>query len=197
MQAILQAHVARTSTQPRNEEPVVRQSQTPNHAPLRRGRGRVLGIGLGGLCRGGRRSSSRGSGSLSLGGLCLSGFTVIAVGRGPEREVVTQQLHDQSAVAVRLLAKRVKLGNGIVERLLGEMACSVRRVEDLVIEDGEVQGEAETDGVSGSKLRLRNIGGALNRLAEATKSAGGPALYASWAAVAAPLRLSPEANSAK
>jgi hypothetical protein len=41
------------------------------------------------------------------------------------------------------------------------VAGTVGRVEDLVVEDGEVEGEAETDGVSGSKLGLGDVGGVL------------------------------------
>lgn len=41
------------------------------------------------------------------------------------------------------------------------MASLVRRVEDLVVEDREVQGQPETDGVGGSKLGLSDLGGAL------------------------------------
>ena len=37
--------------------------------------------------------------------------------RRPEREVVTQQLHDERGVLVRLLAQGVKLGDGLVESL--------------------------------------------------------------------------------
>jgi len=44
------------------------------------------------------------------------------------------------------------------------VAGTVRRVEDLVVEDGEVEGEAETDGVSGSELGLGNVGGVLQIL---------------------------------
>ena len=44
------------------------------------------------------------------------------------------------------------------------MAGTVGRVEDLVVEDGEVEGEAEADGVSGSELGLGNVGGVLKRL---------------------------------
>jgi len=80
-----------------------------------------------------------------------------AVGRGPECQVVPEELHDESAVAVRLLRKGVKLGDGVIESLLGEMASPVRRVQDLVIEDGEVEGETETDGVSWSELGLSNV----------------------------------------
>jgi hypothetical protein len=52
-------------------------------------------------------------------------------------------------------------GNGIVESLLGEVASLIRGVEDLVVEDGEVQGETQADGVSGRQLVLGNIGGSL------------------------------------
>ena len=41
------------------------------------------------------------------------------------------------------------------------MAGTVGRVEDLVVKDGEVKGETETDGVSGSELSLGNVGGVL------------------------------------
>jgi len=41
------------------------------------------------------------------------------------------------------------------------VASTVGGVEDLVVEDGEVQGKAETDGVSGGELGLGDIGGAL------------------------------------
>ena len=51
--------------------------------------------------------------------------------------------------------------NSIVESLLGQLASLVWRVEDLVVEDGEVEGEAETDGVSGSELGLGNVGSVL------------------------------------
>jgi hypothetical protein len=36
---------------------------------------------------------------------------------GPEGEVVTQQLHDEGAVLVRLLAQRVQLRDGLVKGL--------------------------------------------------------------------------------
>ena len=108
-----------------------------------------------------------GSGSLGVGSLLLLGgggvasLSLVAVRRCPEGKVVTEELHDESAVAVGLLTKAVELSNGIVEGLLGEVAGTVGRVEDLVVEDGEVEGEAETDGVSGSKLGLGDVGGVL------------------------------------
>ncbi len=84
------------------------------------GLGLLLG-GLGGL-------------SLLLLGLGLT-LGLTAVGRGPEGEVVAQQLHDEGAVTVRLLRERIELGNGVVKRLLGQVAGTVGRVQDLVVED--------------------------------------------------------------
>jgi hypothetical protein len=41
------------------------------------------------------------------------------------------------------------------------VAGLVRSVEDLVVEDGEVQGEAETDRVGRRQVSLGNLGGSL------------------------------------
>lgn len=41
------------------------------------------------------------------------------------------------------------------------MASLVRRVEDLVVENGEVKGKAQADGVSRRQLSLGNLGGSL------------------------------------
>ena len=79
---------------------------------------------------------------------------------GPEGEVITEELHDDGGVLVRVLRKVVELSDGIVESLLGELAGLVGRSHDLVVEDGEVQGETKTDGVSGREL-VGNVGGSL------------------------------------
>ena len=55
----------------------------------------------------------------------------------------------------------LRTSNGIVESLLGEVASLVWRVEDLVVEDGEVQGKTKTDWVGWSKIALGNLGGSL------------------------------------
>lgn len=129
-------------------------------------RGGLL-IDLGGSSRR-RLLSSRllsGLGSLALlllGGISSTGgLTLSAVGRGPEGKVVAEELHDEGAVAVRLLRQGVELGNSIVEGLLREVASTVGRVQDLVVENGEVESKAKTDGVSRSELGLSNVGGAL------------------------------------
>jgi hypothetical protein len=92
-------------------------------------------------------------------------------------QVVPQELHDQSRVLVALLRQGVELcilvstettvfmgirtSNGIVESLLGELASLVGRVEDLVVEDGEVQGKTKTDGVGRGEVLGGNLGGSL------------------------------------
>ena len=98
---------------------------------------------------------------LSLGGLS-SGLRLAVIGRGPESEVIPEELHDKGAVAVRLLGERVELGDRIIESLLGEVAGTIRRVKDLVVEDGEVEGKTQADRVGGSELGLSNIGSALH-----------------------------------
>lgn len=116
-------------------------------------------LGFLGLLLGGR------GGGLLLGLVLLGGSTLgtlVAIGRGPESEVIAQKLHDQGAVTVALLGEGVELGNGIVKGLLGEVAGTVWRVEDLVVEDGEVQRETKTNGVGRGEISLGNIGGALD-----------------------------------
>ena len=72
-------------------------------------------------------------------------------------QVVSQQLHDQSAVLVAVLVQGVELGDGVVESLLGQVASSFRRVEDFVVEHGEVQSETQTNRVSRWHLRFGNV----------------------------------------
>lgn len=51
--------------------------------------------------------------------------------------------------------------NSVIESLLGQLASLVGRVEDLVVEDGEVQGKTKTDGVGGSKVLGSDLSGGL------------------------------------
>jgi hypothetical protein len=117
------------------------------------------------LGSGGRRGS--GSGGVGVGRLLilgLGGIGIGPVGGGPEGQIVAQQLHDQGAVAVRLLGQGVELGDGVVKGLLGQVAGAVGRVEDLVVEDGEVEGKPEADRVGGGEFGLRDVGGILGIL---------------------------------
>ena len=93
--------------------------------------------------------------------LVLLASLLVAVRRGPQGQVVTQELHDQGAVTVAFLGERVKLSNSVIERLLGKVASTVGRVQDLVVENGEVEGETKTDGVGRGEISLGNIGGVL------------------------------------
>lgn len=53
------------------------------------------------------------------------GLSLTAVGRGPEGKVIAEELHDESAVTVGLLGKRVELSDGVIESLLGKMASTI------------------------------------------------------------------------
>ncbi len=51
--------------------------------------------------------------------------------------------------------------NGVIKGLLGKVASLVGRVENLVVEDGEVQRKTETDRVRGREISLRDLRGVL------------------------------------
>lgn len=51
--------------------------------------------------------------------------------------------------------------NGIVEGKLGEVASLIGGVQDFVVEDREVKGKAETDGVGRGKVGGGDLGGSL------------------------------------
>lgn len=117
----------------------------------------LLSLGLGSRCSGGCLLG----GLLLLGGIGGRGLSLVAVGRCPEGEVVAEELHDEGAVPVRLLRQRVELSDGVVERLLGKVACTVGRVQDLVVEDREVQCKTQTNGVGRCELGLGDVGSRL------------------------------------
>mmetsp|Transcript_26473 Transcript_26473/g.81413 ORF Transcript_26473/g.81413 Transcript_26473/m.81413 type:complete len:358 (+) Transcript_26473:535-1608(+) len=98
---------------------------------------------------------------LDLGAVAGGGVAGLLVGvvGGPEREVVAEELHDERAVLVGLLGEGVEFGDGVVEGLLGDVAGAVRGREDFVVEDAEVEGQAQTDGVR----RRQGLGGDLGR----------------------------------
>lgn len=82
-------------------------------------------------------------------------FSIIAY------QVITEKLHNEGRVLVALLTEGVELGNCVVKGGLGKVASLVRRVQDLVVEDREVQGKTETDGMGRCKVGLGNFGGVL------------------------------------
>mmetsp|Transcript_15504 Transcript_15504/g.41572 ORF Transcript_15504/g.41572 Transcript_15504/m.41572 type:complete len:326 (-) Transcript_15504:6-983(-) len=95
--------------------------------------------------------------------LCVVvGVVLIA---GPQREVVTQELHNEGGVLVRLLVKRVEFCDGVVEGALSEAASVLRLALHLIHEHGVVEGEAKANGVGGRELGechlLRHVVGLL------------------------------------
>ena len=60
-------------------------------------------------------------------------------------QVVSQELHDESAVLVAVFVERVQLSDGVIEGLLGQVTGSFGLVEDFIVEDGEVQSQTQTD----------------------------------------------------
>ncbi len=77
--------------------------------------------------------------------------------RGPEGKIVSEELHDESAVLVRVLVQSVEFGNGIIKRSLGKVTSTIRRAQDLVVENGEVEGQTQTNGVRGREINNSNI----------------------------------------
>ena len=51
--------------------------------------------------------------------------------------------------------------NGVVESLLGKVAGLVRRVQDFIVENGEVKGKTKADWVRWCQVGLSNFGGVL------------------------------------
>merc|ERR1711865_849165 len=74
--------------------------------------------------------------------------------RCPQRQVVTEQLHDEGGILVRVLCHIIELGNCILERGACHLASFVWVVQHLVLEDREVQREAKADGMSHSQVLL-------------------------------------------
>lgn len=96
-------------------------------------------------------------------------------------QVVPEELHDQGRVLVALLAQGVELctavvsscpvgfvclyieltSNGVIKSKFGEVAGLVGGVQDFVVEDREVQGQAEADGVGRGKIGRGDLSGSL------------------------------------
>ena len=53
--------------------------------------------------------------------------------RGPQGEIVTQQLHDEGAVLVAVLVEGVQLSNGIVKRLHKTSVTTALRLHQYLL----------------------------------------------------------------
>mmetsp|Transcript_84216 Transcript_84216/g.188030 ORF Transcript_84216/g.188030 Transcript_84216/m.188030 type:complete len:276 (-) Transcript_84216:81-908(-) len=92
--------------------------------------------------------------------------------RGPEGQVVPQQLHDQRGVLVGVLGDVVELGDRVLEGRARHLAGLVGVLQHLVLEDGVVQGEAEADGVGHDQVLLGDLRGLLVREPRALRRLG-------------------------
>ena len=54
--------------------------------------------------------------------------------------------------------QRTLTSDSIVKGLLGKVAGLIRRVEDLVVENREIQCKTKTNWMGGSKIRSSNLG---------------------------------------
>ena len=66
----------------------------------------------------------------------------------PQRKVLLNELDNRLGVAECFLVDLVNLIERVGERLLSKLASVLVVAHDLVVKDGEVQGEAESDRVA-------------------------------------------------
>jgi len=71
---------------------------------------------------------------------------------GPEGQVIPQQLHNKGGVLVGVLRNVVQFLDLILKLSPLHLALVLVIVQDLVVEDGEVQGKTQTDGVGDLKV---------------------------------------------
>ena len=70
----------------------------------------------------------------------------------PEGEVLLEELDDALGVAEVVLLKLIDFVEGLLEGVVSELASFGVVLQDFVVEDGEVEGEAELDGVAGRQI---------------------------------------------
>ena len=93
-------------------------------------------------------------------GSLIALFALLELG-SPKVEVVSDELHDGGGVLVDFLLELLNIGNSHVEGLLGELTGLGGVVHDFVVEDGEVKGQSESDGVGGLEVGVGNLDGGL------------------------------------
>merc|ERR1711957_266507 len=70
----------------------------------------------------------------------------------PEGEVLLEELNDGLGITEVVFLELVDFVEGILEGLVGEVTGGLVVLEGFVVEDGEVKGESELDGVAGREL---------------------------------------------
>merc|ERR1712187_982988 len=83
----------------------------------------------------------------------VSWVSALLIG-GPQGEIVTQELHDESGVFVRILGDIVKLSNRVFERSACHLASLLGLLQNFVLKDRVIQCKAKTDWVSHSQVFL-------------------------------------------
>ena len=76
---------------------------------------------------------------------------------GKRREVVSEKLHDESRVLIRLLAERIEVRDGVIKGLFCERTRLLRQRENLVIEDGEIERKSKADRMSCRQMLDRKV----------------------------------------
>jgi hypothetical protein len=76
----------------------------------------------------------------------------------PKSQVFLEELDDALGVTEVVFLELVDLVEGILEGLVGKLTGSLVVLEDLVMEDGEVEGETELDGVARGEGDLVSFG---------------------------------------
>jgi len=82
----------------------------------------------------------------------------------PESEVLLEELDDALGVTEVVLLELVDLVESVLEGLVGELASLFVVLENFVMEDGEVEGKSELDGVAGRESDLVGLGVSLESL---------------------------------
>ena len=67
----------------------------------------------------------------------------MVIGRGPQREIIAQQLHNERRVFVARVIERIELFDGGVEALLREVARQLGLFQDFVVANTEIEREPE------------------------------------------------------
>ena len=87
--------------------------------------------------------------------MSLEKSSLVVFSSRPQGEVVSQQLHNQRRVLIRVLRQAVELSNRLVERTLSNSARLAMVPDDLVIKHGDVERKAEANRVS--RLQLLRV----------------------------------------
>jgi len=106
----------------------------------------------------------------------LTIFWVVVV-RGPQGQIVSEKLHDQSRIFIAFFGKRIELSDGIIEGGLGESeddrvethydvtsnsrAGVLWVVQNFVVENGVIKSKTKSDWVGWRHVRLCDIEGGL------------------------------------